>query len=137
MTVKSDSYNDIINLPHHVSQNRKRMSVGDRAAQFSPFAALKGFDDEIDEAARFTESKIEPDGARAEEINEKLLLLNEQQRSHPSLRLTYFVADGKKSGGKYLSVQGRLKKFDVYNRTLTLEDGACVSFEDIFDIELH
>ncbi len=134
---ETERYDDIINLPHHVSANRNRMSIHDRAAQFSPFAALKGYDDEIDEAARLTEERIELEGARVEELNEKLLLLAEQKGAFPAVRITYFCPDDKKSGGKYLSVFGRLKKLDVYNRTLTLESGLCVSFDDVYDIELH
>lgn len=133
---ETDYYNDIIDLPHHVSANRPHMSVYDRAAQFSPFAALKGYDDEIDEAARLTDSKIEPDGARAEELNEKLLLLAEQASEHPRIKVTYFVADGKKSGGAYLTKEDALAKFDVCNRKLLLESGTIVSFEDLWNIEL-
>ncbi len=132
-----DNYKDIIDLPRHVSANRAHMSVGDRAAQFSPFAALKGFDDEIDEAARITEERIELDDARVEELNETLLLLEEQNGEFPSVKITYFCPDGKKSGGKYLVASGRLKKLDAYDRTLTLESGICVPFEDIYDLELR
>ena len=131
-----DSYDDIIDLPHHVSANRPHMSVYDRAAQFSPFAALKGYDDEIDEAARLTESKIEPDGARAEELNEKLLLLAEQADAHPVVRLTYFVPDGKKSGGAYLTKEDALRKLDADDRKIILRCGTVVPFENIWEIEL-
>lgn len=134
--MKQTQYDDIINLPHHVSANRQRMSLYDRAAQFSPFAALKGYEEEIEEAARYTDEKLQADGARAEEINEKLLLLNEQASERPNLRLTYFVADEKKSGGKYLSVQSRVKKIDVYNRKLLLQNGTVVPFDDIWGIDL-
>ena len=132
----TDNYEDIIDLPHHVSANRPHMSVYDRAAQFSPFAALKGYDDEIDEAARFTEEKIELDGARAEELNEKLLLLTEQVSARPKIQLTYFCPDGKKSGGEYITKEDCLRKVDVYNRKLLMESGLAVAFDDIFDIQL-
>ena len=131
-----DNYNDIINLPHHISANRPRMSVYDRAAQFSPFAALKGYEDEIDEAARQTESKIELDGAKAEELNEKLLLLAEQTNFHPKVRLTYFVPDDKKSGGAYWTKEDALNKLDVCNRKLVLTCGVVVPFENIFELDL-
>ena len=132
----TDNYEDIIDLPHHISANRPHMSVYDRAAQFSPFAALKGYDDEIDEAARFTEEKIELDGARAEELNEKLLLLTEQVSARPKIQLTYFRPDGKKSGGEYITKEDCLCKVDVYNRKLLMESGLAVAFDDIFDIQL-
>lgn len=132
----TDNYEDIIDLPHHISANRPHMSVYDRAAQFSPFAALKGYDDEIDEAARFTEEKIELDGARAEELNEKLLLLTEQVSARPKIQLTYFRPDGKKSGGEYITKEDCLRKVDVYNRKLLMESGLAVAFDDIFDIQL-
>ncbi len=132
----TDNYEDIIDLPHHVSANRPHMSVYDRAAQFSPFAALKGYDDEIDEAARFTEEKIDLDGARAEELNEKLLLLTEQVSARPKIQLTYFRPDGKKSGGEYITKEDCLRKVDVYNRKLLMESGLAVAFDDIFDIQL-
>ena len=132
----TNNYEDIIDLPHHVSANRPHMSVYDRAAQFSPFAALKGYDDEIDEAARFTEEKIDLDGARAEELNEKLLLLTEQVSARPKIQLTYFRPDGKKSGGEYITKEDCLRKVDVYNRKLLMESGLAVAFDDIFDIQL-
>ena len=132
----TNNYEDIIDLPHHVSANRPHMSVYDRAAQFSPFAALKGYDDEIDEAARFTEEKIDLDGARAEELNEKLLLLTEQVSARPKIQLTYFRPDGQKSGGEYITKEDCLRKVDVYNRKLLMESGLAVAFDDIFDIQL-
>lgn len=132
----TDDYNDIMDLPHHVSANRPHMSVYDRAAQFSPFAALKGYDDEIDEAARLTESKREADGAHAEELNEKLLLLAEQTDARPRIKVTFFVADGKKGGGAYVTKEDALAKFDVCNRRLTLACGAVVPFENLWDIQL-
>ena len=83
----------MIDLPHHVSSNRPHMSVYDRAAQFSPFSALKGYEEEIDETARFTDVKIELDGAQIDELNEKLLLLSEHIAERPEVKVTYFVAD--------------------------------------------
>ena len=131
-----DSYSDIINLPRPKSPNRPRMSNYDRAAQFSPFAALKGYEEEIDEAARLTDAKIELDGAQIDELNEKLLLLREQLDQKPAVKITYFKPDVKKSGGAYLVVNGNLKKIDAYNRKLILAGGQAVLFDDIYSIEL-
>lgn len=133
--MKTDRYKNIIDLPRHVSSNREKMSVYDRAAQFSPFAALKGYDDEIDEAARFTDERIESDGIRAEEINEKLLLIAEQ-KDNLNIRITYFVADDKKSGGAYVTKEDRVKKLDAFNRKLILQCGTEIAFENIFEIVL-
>lgn len=130
------NYDDIINLPHHVSKNRKRMSNYDRAAQFSPFAALKGYDDEIDEAARITEDKWDIDGERVTDINEKLLLLKDIVNQHPVVKIVYFVKDDKKAGGSYLTVEERLKKISEYQRTLLFYNNVVVSFDDIYRIEL-
>ena len=130
-----NNYDDIINLPHHVSNNRKRMSNYDRAAQFSPFAALKGYDDEIGEAARLTDEKWDVDGERVTDLNEKLLLLKQTVRSHPLVKIVYFKQDEKKSGGAYLTVEARLKKFSEYDRMLTLDNGFTVSFDDVFSID--
>lgn len=130
------NYDDIINLPHHVSKNRKRMSNYDRAAQFSPFAALKGYDDEIEEAARLTEEKWDVDGERVTDINEKLLLLKDTVQLHPLVKIVYFVADGKKTGGAYATAQARLKKISQYDRVLHLDNNLTVNFDDLHSIEI-
>ncbi len=131
----NNEYDDIINLPHHVSANRPRMSVYDRAAQFSPFAALKGYDDEIDEAARLTDEQSELADARAEELNEKLILCAEQAVKKPLVRVTHFVADAKKSGGAYVKTEARVKSVDALRRVLQLEGGMNIAFECLYDIE--
>ena len=131
-----NNYDDIINLPHHVSKNRKRMSNYDRAAQFSPFAALKGYDDEIDEAARLTDEKWDIDGERVTDINEKLLLLKDTVHERPLVKIVYFKPDGKKAGGAYLTTEAHVKKLSEYDRTLILDNNLTISFDDIFSIEL-
>ena len=131
--MNTNDYNDIINLPHHKSKNRPHMSNLDRAAQFSPFAALKGYDDEIDEAARLTEMQLDPDDERIREINEKLLLIKESARQHPTVKVTYFKPDGKKEGGAYLTAEGSVKKLDEYNRQLHLA-GTTIDFDSIIKI---
>ena len=131
-----NNYDDIIKMPHHVSKNRPHMSNYDRAAQFSPFAALKGYDDEIDETARVTDEKLELDGERVTDINEKLLLLKDTVRSHPLVKIVYFVPDGKKSGGAYKTVQAYVKKLSEYERKLVLDNNLAILFDDIFSIEL-
>ncbi len=132
----TDNYNDIIHLPRPDSP-RPRMSIGDRAAQFSPFAALKGYDDEIDEAARTTQQRIERDDQFAEELNEKLLSLCQHAAAHPLVSVTYFRPDDKKSGGAYLTTLQPLRKVDTDRRTLVFADGLAVPFDDILDLALQ
>ena len=129
------NYDDIINLPHHVSKNRAHMSNYDRAAQFSPFAALKGYDDEIDEAARLTEEKWDVDGERVTDINEKLLLLRQTLKQRPLVKIVYFEKDDKKAGGAYLTTEARVKKLSEYDRKLILDNNLTISFDDILSIE--
>ena len=131
-----NNYDDIINLPHHVSKNRKHMSNYDRAAQFSPFAALKGYDDEIDEAARLTDEKWDIEGERITDINEKLLLLKNAVRERPLVKIVYFVKDEKKAGGAYLTAEARLQKLSEYDRMLIFDNSLSIGFDDIYSIEL-
>ena len=131
---EDNKYNDIINLPHHQSKNRPHMSNFDRAAQFSPFAALKGYDDEIDEAARLTDTQIDADDERIREINEQLLLLKESAKQHPTVRIVYFQPDDKKAGGAYLPAEGAVKKLDEYNRLIHLSTNKKIKFDDIIKI---
>lgn len=128
-------YDDIINLPHHVSEVRPRMSRTMRAAQFAPFAALTGYDDEIKETARITDCKAEIDEYVKEELNKKLTELKENSEKNPEAKITYFVADEKKSGGKYITVKDRIKKIDVYKRTVLLLCGTEIPVDDIYEIE--
>ena len=130
-----NKYHDIINLPHHQSKNRPHMSNFDRAAQFSPFAALKGYDDEIDEAARLTDTQIDADDERIREINEKLLLMKESARQHPTVRIVYFQPDDRKQGGAYVTAEGALKKLDEFNRLILLSTNTKIPFDSITKID--
>ena len=132
----NNNYDDIINLPHYQSKTRPHMSNYERAAQFSPFASIKGYEDEIDEVARVTEDKLDIDGARVEDINEKLLLLSQSVKEHPLVSIVYFKSDERKSGGAYLTVEAHVKKFSLCDRRLTLDNGLVISFDDIFSITL-
>lgn len=128
-------YDDIINLPHHVSKTHKRMPIADRAAQFSAFAALKGYDDAIDETARITENKIELDESEKVVLNEKLHIIADNISEHPAVSIKYFKPDTKKSGGEYVTITGRIKKIDIYSNQFTLMDGSLILFNDIIEIE--
>ena len=129
-------YDDIINLPHHQSPTRPHMSNHDRAAQFSPFAALTGYGDAVKETARLTDEKIELDEDAKEALDKKLRFLWEN-RVGQQVSVTYFEADSKKEGGAYLSVTGGIKKLNSYERTIMLEDGTVISLDNIMDIQIN
>ena len=128
-------YEDILNLSHHVSKTRPQMSMLDRAAQFSPFAALTGYDDAIKETGRLTDEKIEMDQDRKAALDMKQAYLIEMIDEQPEISITYFLPDAKKSGGAYVTVTGNLKRFDEYERLLILTDGKKIPMDDIADIE--
>lgn len=132
----SGKYDDIINLPHHVSDKRPQMSMQDRAAQFSPFAALTGYDGEIKEAARLTDSKIELDEYEKQEVDEMLQLILRHIGKEFEVIITYFLPDERKAGGSYVDVTGIVKKLDEYERLLVMRDGIKIPIDDILKIEI-
>lgn len=129
------NYDDIINLPHHVSTKHPRMSALDRAAQFSPFAALTGHDAAIKETARLTNIKLDLDDDKKEELDSRLQMLRAQTALRPEVEITYFVPDTKKSGGSYLSIRGSIKKFDDIEHKLLMENGTIIPINDIYGLE--
>ncbi len=129
------NYDDMINLPHPVSQKHPQMSLYDRAAQFSPFAALTGHEEAIRETARQTEAWVDLDEDRKEELNEKMQEIVKHLNEAPEVTLTYFKEDEKKEGGSYVTVTGRIKKWREYEQQLVLEDGTVVALEKVFGIE--
>ena len=129
------NYDDIIDLPHHVSETHPPMSRADRAAQFSPFAALTGYDAAVRETARVTERRIElGEGVKAE-LNARLNCILEHLPEHPQVSITYFVPDEKKSGGVYRTVTGAVRKLDGFAKTLPRADGTVVSMEEMVHVE--
>lgn len=132
--IKHNMYEDIINLPHHVSKKHPPMSNYDRAAQFASFAALRGHSDAIDETARITDYKIELDEYEIEIINQRLLEL-EQHNGETEIKVTYYIPDKKKTGGAYITTIGLLKKIDKYKHCLVMSDSACINIDDIIYIE--
>lgn len=124
-------YDDIINLPHHVSKTHPQMSIHDRAAQFAPFAALVGYEDEIKETARRTEEFHPVLGREKEEIDQKLLILQQNQYSHPLISIRYFVPDDRKAGGYYKEMTECVGKIDVINEKLIMIDGTIICFKHI------
>ena len=127
-------YDDIINLPHHVSPTRKRMSMHDRAAQFAPFAALVGYDDAVAETARLTEARPELDEQEQRAINERLAYIANHIKEQPEVRIKYFVPDEHKSGGAIIEVSGKVKKISATDGTIVMADGNSAAIRDIICI---
>ena len=136
MTKAEEIYADIINLPHHVSSTRQRMSMHDRAAQFAPFAALVGYDDAVAETARLTESRPELDEQEQQAINERLAYIADHIHEQPDVRIKYFVLDEHKSGGAIVEVSGKVKKTSATDATIVLTDGCKIRLSDITDLSI-
>ncbi len=135
MIPNSNKYADIITLPHQTSASRKRMSMMDRAAQFAPFAALTGYEASLAETARLTNGRIELDESEEEMIDRKLRAIRYLGESAKELSITYFVADERKSGGKYIAEAVSIKQINDYERTLLTQNGKIIPINDILDIE--
>lgn len=129
------NYDDIINLPHHVSKNHPQMSRYNRAAQFAPFSALTGYEESINEAGRYVTNKIELDDSNKEEINFKLNILNNLINQRNQVTFIFFSKDKLKNGGSYKTIKGILKKYDELNKLIILEDKTKIYIDDIFSIK--
>ena len=129
-------YDDIINLPHHVSPTRKRMSMHDRAAQLAPFAALVGYDDAVAETARLTESRPELDEQEQRAINERLAYIADHIHEQPDVRIKYFVPDEHKSGGAIVGISGKVEKISATDGTIVMTDGCKIRLSDITDLSI-
>ena len=112
------------------------MSMADRAAQFSPFAALSGHEDAIRETARLTTERAELSESRKEELNEQLVWLRKHPDARERVTVTYFRPDAKKAGGAYVTVTGVVKKIDEYEKTLWMEDGTVIAIEELSAVEI-
>lgn len=131
----SGKYEDIINLPHPTSKKHPRMSRQNRAAQFSPFAALTGYDAEIREMARQTEKKKQLSEDRWDMLNEKIMELLKLPHKPVRAVVTYFVPDPKKEGGTYRKKDCYIDKISMEKRVLLLENKEKIFFDEIWDIE--
>ena len=134
MFSSTDKYNDIINMPHHVSKTHPQMSLKARSAQFAPFAALTGYSDVINETGRLTNEKIEIDDELKEILNEEIMKIKSKLSKRLTVSFTYFIPDEKKNGGKYVTVKGIVKK--VNDNSIILEDKTEILIEDIIDITI-
>ena len=128
-------YDDILCLPYHGSGRRAHMSPQDRAAQFSPFAALTGFDSAIEETGRLTETRPEWMDYRNDQLDQMLIQLKEQLPQKPRITLFCFIPDTRKAGGHSRRLDGHLDRIDCYRQVLRLTDGREIPLRDILRIE--
>lgn len=127
-------YDDIINMPHHVSTKHPRLSMEQRAAQFAPFAALSGFEDAIDETSRITEDRIELNEEEKLKIDNILQKLKNEISKRPKATIIYFVPDIRKSGGEYLTKIGNLKRIDEFRQLIIFEDKTEIPIKEVVEI---
>lgn len=130
-------YDDILHLPHPTSKRHPRMPIADRAAQFSPFAALTGHGAAIEETARVTDRRIELDEDAKEQLDQTLQLLLERIDEQPEITVTWFSPDKKKAGGQYHTATGKLKRIDTQESRLILTDGTQIPLEDLLRIRIE
>lgn len=129
-----DSYDDIIHLPHPVSRDHPPMPRSDRAAQFSPFAALTGYGDVIEESGRLTDGRVELDASRIEELDRQLQHILSVIQQRPRILITYFVQDPRKAGGAYLTLEDEVRKIDLLGGILFLSQGGKIPIDHIVDL---
>ncbi|MBQ1567006.1 MAG: hypothetical protein IIZ80_03850 [Erysipelotrichaceae bacterium] len=127
-------YDDIIDLPHFVSKNRKRMSHYDRAAQFAPFDALEGFDEEMQETARTTDNEVMLGESELQQLNDKFMVLSQHLKDIGEVEITYFEPDLYKDGGVYRKKKILIKRIDLGNRIIVSTDNEKFSLDYISDI---
>ena len=132
----SGKYDDIIDLPHPTSQNHLRMSLHDRAAQFSPFAALTGHHAAIAETGRLTDRRVELDEYEMARVDAELQRLQELLPGGPTASITYFVPDERKNGGSYQTVTGEVKRIDTVAGVIQMVDWREIPIEDVFSAEI-
>ena len=132
-------YADIIDLPHHTSTSHPRMPMSKRAAQFSPFAALTGYDDAVDETARLTDEMTELTEDRLAEIQWQLQLIEKRMEGgQPGwARITWFIDDEKKEGGSYRTIEGTIRKIDGNERVIIMSDGTRIPVSNVMSLASH
>lgn len=128
-------YDDILYLPHHQSKVHPHMPREDRAAQFAPFAALTGYDDQIRETARLTDSRIELEENSKERLNDIMQYIQRHLEDQPQAVITYFVEDERKEGGRYITEHVQIKKIDLLQRRIITADKETIPMDDILDIQ--
>ena len=130
----NNRYDEIINLPHHISKTRPQMPMSNRAAQFAPFAALTGYDSAIKETGRLTDERIELDEEALTALDRKYQLLMDTLDDAPEVTIIYFQPDERKAGGQYVSATGTVKKVDTFGRRILLQDGTRIPLDSVYDL---
>ena len=130
----TNQYDNIIRLTHPTSPRHPRMAAIDRAAQFSPFAALTGYEGAIRETARLTDTKAELDEDKLDALDLKLRFLADHLAECPEVSITYFKPDEKKEGGSYRTVTGMVKRIDTFRHTVIMTDATEIPVSDIFEV---
>ncbi|MBR2598460.1 MAG: hypothetical protein IKE09_07945 [Clostridiales bacterium] len=128
------NYDDIINLSRPQYHDLPPMPIHDRAAQFSPFAALVGYDAAVEETARLTDSRREMEEDEIDELNRQLSELNKRLSERPRIRVTYFIRDRKKEGGRYASKVGNARTIDQAENRIIFTDGESVPVKDMYSV---
>lgn len=131
----NEKYDEIMNLPHHVSKTRPQMPMSDRAAQFSPFAALTGYDAAVKETGRLTDEKIELDEESLTALNARYQTLMDALTEEPEVRITYFKPDERKAGGAYVTITGAVRKIDDFEQMIIMRDGTRIPMGDVLSLE--
>ena len=126
-------YDDIIDLPHHVSKRHKPMSMLNRAAQFAPYATLRGYGDAIDEAGRLTDRRVELSEAEQAELNDRLTKLN--ARLPAEAEVTWFVPDARKAGGRYVTQRLAVRRILPEEGKIELSGGGSIDLDSVIDVE--
>ena len=128
-------YEDIVDLPHHVSRKHPQPTMADRAARFAPFAAITGYEEMVLEEARVTDERIEMDESSKAALNEKLNMILEFIDEQPEVSITYFEPDKRKAGGAYVTVTGTVKRIDEYEHLVIMTDGKKINIDEIYNLQ--
>ena len=128
-------YEDIVDLPHHVSKKHPQPTMADRAARFAPFAAITGYEEMVLEEARITDDRIELDENSKAALNEKLNMILEFIDEQPEVSITCFEPDKRKAGGAYVTVTGTVKRIDEYEHLVIMTDGKKINIDDIYNLQ--
>ena len=128
-------YEDIVDLPHHVSRKHPQPTMADRAARFAPFAAITGYEEMVLEEARVTDVRIEMDESSKAALNEKLNMILEFIDEQPEVSITYFEPDKRKAGGAYVTVTGTVKRIDEYEHLVIMTDGKKINIDEIYNLQ--
>ena len=128
-------YKHILNEEHRKSAKHQPLPTSSRAAQFSPFAALVGYDEMVSETARLTDKRIELDEYDIEELNRKINILQEHLYDDIEVKIRYFIPDERKEGGKYVEVSGIVEKIRDYEKDIILDGERIIPICEIIEIE--